>query len=638
MCGITGIMSFNLVGKFNKMHTRAATEAISKRGPDYQDVYVDEWVGLGHRRLSIIDTTSIAHQPMWDESKRYAIVFNGEIFNYRELKEELTKAGVSFFSQSDTEVLLKLFIREGEKCLSKLNGFFAFCIYDRQDQTFFVARDRFGIKPMLYVFDENKFIFSSEMKSIIQYGIEKELDYTSLYSYLQLNYIPAPDTIFTTVKKLLPGHYATISSKEMSVKQYYEIPYERNSTKVISYDDAKTQFKNLLDDSVQRRLVADVPIGSFLSGGLDSSVVTGLASRHKPDLHTFSIGFRDEKFFDETSYANLVAKHFKTNHTVFSLTNDDLLKHVHDVLDYIDEPFADSSAINVFILSKETRKHATVALSGDGADELLAGYNKHAAFLRMQNPGWKENAVRSLLPLLKMFPQSRNSSLSNKARQLVRFGEGMKTKPSDRYWRWAGYAKESDIDKLILPRRREGAENAEIFWKEEYQRRKSLFTKDIPDNYRMNDILYTDTKFVLPNDMLTKVDLMSMAQGLEVRVPFLDYRVVNFLFSLPDEYKIDRSIRKKILQDSFRDMFPAELYNRPKKGFEVPLLKWFRKELKSWITDDLLSKKTIEEQGIFNYDEIEKLKRQLFSSNPGDVHARIWGLIVFQTWWKKLNQ
>jgi asparagine synthase (glutamine-hydrolysing) len=614
------------------MHTRVATEAISKRGPDFQDVYVDEWAGLGHRRLSIIDTTSIAHQPMWDESKRFAIVFNGEIFNYRELKEELTKSGVSFFSQSDTEVLLKLYIRDKEKCLSKLNGFFAFCIYDKQEQTFFVARDRFGIKPLLYVFDENKFIFSSEMKSIVRYGIDKDIDYTSLYSYLQLNYIPAPDTIFQKVKKLLPGNYAFVSNKEMKIGQYYEIPYERLSPKAITYENAKIEFKKLLEDSVQRRLIADVPLGSFLSGGLDSSVVTGLASKHKPDLHTFSIGFRDEKFFDETMYANLVAKHFKTTHTVFSLTNDDLLKHVHDVLDYIDEPFADSSAINVFILSKETRKHATVALSGDGADELLAGYNKHAAFYRMKNPGWKENMVKDLLPLLKLLPQSRNSSLSNKVRQLVRFGEGMRMKPSGRYWRWAGYTKETEINKLL------SSTSLQQLSEQEYQNRKSFFTKDVPDNYLINDILYTDTKFVLPNDMLTKVDLMSMAHGLEVRTPFLDYRIVDFLFSLPDDFKINRSIRKRILQDTFRDMLPPELYNRPKKGFEVPLLKWFRKELKSWITDDLLSKKRIEEQGIFNYTEIEKLKKQLLSSNPGDVHARIWGLIVFQTWWRRMME
>jgi asparagine synthase (glutamine-hydrolysing) len=568
---------------------------------------------------------------MWDESKRYCIVFNGEIFNYRELRQDLEARGVTFFSHSDTEVLLKAYILEGERCLPKLNGFFAFCIYDKEQQSLFVARDRYGIKPLLYLFDEDKFIFASEMKTILTYGIEKNIDYTSLRTYLQLNYIPAPDTIFTHVKKLLPGHYLSISRGKMDAASYYTIPYDPSTAESssISYDQAKEKFKSLLEASVQRRLVADVPLGAFLSGGLDSSVVTALASRHKPDLHTFSIGFRDEKFFDETEYAKLVATHFNTKHTIFSLTNNDLYAHVHSILDYIDEPFADSSAINVYILSRETRKHATVALSGDGADELLAGYNKHAAFYRMRYPGWKEQVVSALLPFWKMLPQSRNSALSNKARQFARFGEGSRLTPAERYWRWAGYATESLADKLFTVASREK------FLQAEYEQRKRSLIAAVPDNYSMNDVLYTDMKLVLPNDMLTKVDLMSMANGLEVRVPFLDYELVNFAFSLPSSYKIDQRIRKKILQDAFRDMLPAKLYNRPKKGFEVPLLKWFRNEMKSLITDDLLSQKRIEEQGIFDYAEIANLKLQLFSSSPGDVHARIWGLIVFQWWWKK---
>jgi asparagine synthase (glutamine-hydrolysing) len=631
MCGITGIMCFNLVGKFNKIHISAATRSLEKRGPDHQDVYADEWVGLGHRRLSIIDTSSIAHQPMWDESKRYCIIFNGEIFNYRELKNELHARGVTFFSHSDTEVLLKLFIHEKENCLIRINGFFSFCVYDKHEQTFFLARDRYGIKPLLYVFDEDKFIFASEMKTILQYGIQKEIDYTSLFTYLQLNYIPAPDTIFGSVKKLLPGHYLKVSQKNLTSGVYYNIPYDpvKAATSQFSYEEAKTKLKTLLESAVQRRLISDVPLGAFLSGGIDSSVITALASKHKPDLHTFSIGFRDEKFFDETEYARLVARHFKTEHTVFSLTNNDLYAHVNDILDYIDEPFADSSAINVYILSKETRKHATVALSGDGADELLAGYNKHAAFYRMKYPGWKENAVSGLLPLLKLFPQSRNSKFSNSIRQLVRFGEGRKLNPAERYWRWAGYTGELTATQLLSD------SSKEKLIQQEYRQRKESLLKSVPDDYSMNDILLTDMKLVLPNDMLTKVDLMSMANGLEVRVPFLDYEVVNYLFSLPSDYKINKDLRKRILQDTFRDVLPAQLYNRPKKGFEVPLLKWFRKEMKSLITDDLLSQKNIEEQGIFDYRQIDKLKQQLFSSNPGDVHARIWGLIVFQWWWRK---
>ena len=229
MCGITGIFAFNLVGKFNRINISAATQSLSKRGPDFQDIYLDDWVGLGHRRLSIIDTSTIANQPMWDESKRYCIIFNGEIFNYQELKKELINQGVSFFSQSDTEVLLKLYIREKENCLDKLNGFFSFCIYDKQERSFFIARDRFGIKPLLYLHDEDKFLFASEMKSILHYGIDKELDYTSLHTYLQLSYIPSPNTIFKKVKNLLPGHYLTIVNSQLSIAKYYTVPYDSES-------------------------------------------------------------------------------------------------------------------------------------------------------------------------------------------------------------------------------------------------------------------------------------------------------------------------------------------------------------------------------------------------------------------------
>jgi asparagine synthase (glutamine-hydrolysing) len=630
MCGITGIFAFNLVGKFHLVNIAAATKVLEKRGPDNQAIYNDEFVGLGHRRLSIIDTSAVAHQPMWDETKRYGIIFNGEIFNFLELKKELQQRGVtSFFSDSDTEVLLKLFILDKEKCLNKLNGFFAFCVYDKQEQSFFVARDRYGVKPLLYQFDEDKFLFGSEMKSILAYGLEKDLDYTSLHTYLQLNYIPGPRTIFKSVKKLLPGHFLVVKSRNVEISRFYSIPTNNQQPARGNYQEAKEKFKELLEGAVQRRLISDVPLGTFLSGGIDSSVVTGLAAKYKPNLHTFSIGFRGEKFFDETHYARLVAKHFNTDHTVFSLTNDDLYEHVNFILDYIDEPFADSSAINVYILSKETRKHATVALSGDGADELLAGYNKHAAIYRAIHPDWKVSLVAGMLPLWRSFPQSRNNFISNKARQLRRFAEGMRLSSQERYWHWAGFASNEKAYQLFSENSRDN------FNRHEFDRFKNDLLRSIPDKESINDILLTDMNLVLPNDMLAKVDLMSMANGLEVRSPFLDYELVNISFSLPDDYKINSTIRKRIVQDAFRDFLPTELYNRPKKGFEVPLLKWLRKEMKSLIEDNLLSEKFILEQNIFDYPGIAKLKKQLFSSNPGDVQARIWGLIVFQWWWKK---
>jgi asparagine synthase (glutamine-hydrolysing) len=627
MCGITGVFAFNLVGKFNMIHITAATMSLQKRGPDFQDIYTEENIGLGFRRLAIIDTSALGNQPMWDESKRYCIVFNGEIFNFRELRKELEAAGTTFKSQSDTEVLLQLYIHFGAGCLHRLNGFFAFCIFDKLHQTFFIARDRYGIKPLLYLFDEDKFLFASEMKAILQYGIEKNMDLTSLHTYLQLNYIPAPDTIFTHVKKLLPGHYMVVGRKKMEMHCYYELPSEAGEA--TDYEDAKKKLKSLLSDSVQQRLVADVPLGAFLSGGVDSSVITALARQHKPDLHTFSIGFRDENFFDETQYARLVANHLQTEHTVFQLTNDDLLAHVDEVLNYLDEPFADSSAINVFILSKETRKHTTVALSGDGADELLGGYNKHAAFYRVLHRGWRERLATGLLPLWNALPQARHSDISNKVRQLKRFADGMKLSAKERYWQWAAFASEKEAASLLAP------EVQSQLQQRLFHSRKEEILSFIREKESIHDVLLTDMRLVLPNDMLMKVDLMSMANSLEVRVPFLDVNVVNFIMRLPDDYKINRSIRKRILQDTFQELLPTKLYNRPKKGFEVPLLKWFRKELKSLITDDLLSEKFIQEQGLFNYPAVSKLKRQLFSSNPQDVHARIWALTVFQWWWKK---
>ncbi len=631
MCGITGIYAFNEIGRFNMINLANATKSLEKRGPDHQGMFTDYFVGLGHRRLSIIDTSSSGHQPMKDESGRYVIVFNGEIYNYKALRKYLLDKGVNFKSESDTEVLLQLFIHEKEKCLQKLNGFFVFAIFDKEEHSLFIARDRMGIKPLLYYQDGDKVIFGSEMKSLLSYGIPKDIDFTSLSQYLQFNYIPAPASIFKQVKKLMPGHYMLIKNKNVSIEKYYQIPYDKDhlNPENLDYEQQKAKLIDLMDGAVQKRLVADVPLGAFLSGGIDSSVITALASKHKSSLNTFSIGYRDEPFFDETKYANLVAKKFNTNHTVFSLSNLDLYDHLFDILDYLDEPFADSSAIPVFILSKHTRKVATVALSGDGADEIFSGYNKHNAALRAIEGGSTASAVKTLLPLWKALPKSRNSPFSNKVRQFQRFAEGMKLNHKERYWRWASFATPEETRAILSNAVKENLAP------EDYQERKAAILSIFSGKGLMNDILFTDMQMVLTNDMLTKVDAMSMANSLEVRVPFLDHNVVDFAFSLPESSKINRSMKKRILQDAFRDILPPELYKRPKHGFEVPLLKWFRNELRSMIENDLLKDDFIAEQGIFDVNGIRSLKEKLFSNNPEDIHSRIWGLIVFQHWWKK---
>ncbi len=629
MCGITGLYAFNEIGRFFQINLWNATNALERRGPDRGNTFMDGHVGLGHRRLSIIDTTEGGNQPMTDESERYTIVFNGEIFNFHELRQLLQQQGVAFQSASDTEVLLKLYIWEGEKCLSRLNGFFAFAIYDKQEESLFIGRDRFGVKPLLYTIDDDKLLFASEMKALFVFGFPRELDYVSLRQYLQLNYIPAPHTIFRYIKKLLPGYYMKIKGRNIEVHKWYRLPRPTPaSLATANWDDAKTKLVQLLDTAVQRRMIADVPLGAFLSGGIDSSVIVALASQHTQHLNTFSIGFKDEPFFDETQYANLVAKKFNTNHTVFSLSNDDLYGSLFDMLDYTDEPFADSSALAVYILSKHTRQKVTVALSGDGADEIFAGYNKHAAEYRVRNGNWTNNLVSGLKPLWNILPKSRNSPLGNKVRQLQKFAEIMGMSSQQRYWRMATFANEVQSLYLLKDGLVVGDDEDEFF------ARKEELLQRISDT-DFDTFLRTDVAMVLANDMLPKVDLMSMANSLEVRNPFLDYEVVEFAFSLPSSYKIDRVMKKKIVQDAFRNVLPAELYNRPKHGFEVPLLKWMRGELKNLIVNDLLQDDFIAEQGIFSVEEVKKLKQKLFSSNPEDVHARIWGLIVFQYWWKK---
>lgn len=630
MCGITGIYAKNLAGKMHMINLSNATEKIARRGPDARGVWMDEVVGLGHRRLSIIDVSENASQPMKDASGRYTIIYNGEIYNYRDIRQQLEQRGVTFRSSSDTEVLLYAYIHFGKSCLSRLNGFFAFAIYDAETRALFLARDRFGIKPLYYYHDEDKLVFASDMQSLFAFGIEKHLDTTTLFTYLQLNYAPAPHTMVEGVQMLLPGHFATMKNGDFTTEEYYHIKQTPEAMPgVAGYADQQARVVSLLEESVRSRLVADVPLGTFLSGGIDSSIISAIARRHKADLHTFSIGFRDEPFFDETAYANLVAKKLGTNHTVFSLSNDDLYAHVFDILDRMDQPFADSSAIPTYILSKLTREHVKVALSGDGADELFSGYNKHSAHLRAMSPGLFNSLMKGVGPLLNYLPTSRNGALSNKIRQAKKYSNGLRLDAKSRYWQWAGLASESQAISLL------SSDQKALIFHESYQSRKADLLAPVGQGDDFNTLLLADMQLVLPNDMLRKVDMMSMANGLEVRVPFLDHRLVEYVTSLPVYAKINSRMRKRILQDAFRDVLPVELYNRPKKGFEVPLLKWFRTSLRSTITDDLLSDRLVKEQNIFDPAAIKALKKRLFSMNPGDAHAHVWAIMVFQWWWKR---
>ena len=638
MCGITGILAFTETGKKLFSKVNFSCEKLSRRGPDGNNVLQTNNAALGHRRLSIIDTSDNASQPMTDPSGRYSIIFNGEIFNFKELKQKFFADKNDWHSQSDTEVLLHLFIRMKQDCLQHLHGFFGLAIYDSQLDELFLARDRFGKKPLHYYKTEDFFAFASEMKGLLAYDIPKELDHTALLQYLQFNYIPEPNCILKEVQKLKPGHYLFVSKTKsdpstiaqdyrIETASYYQLQWHSSASSP-SYQNACGRLEQLMDQSVQERLISDVPLGAFLSGGIDSSVVVALASRHTKQLNTFSIGYKDHPFFDETKYANLVAKKYNTRHTVFSLTNNDFLEHLDNILTYIDEPFADSSAIPVYILSHYTRKHVTVALSGDGGDEVFAGYNKHLAEWKMRQQGFMNGLVKAGNPLWKILPKSRNNKLTNFFRQLNRFAEGAKLNAKERYWRWAGFLSQEQASQLFASASLEKADH------ENYLQQKEFILRHLRDGKNLEDFLATDMELVLLSDMLVKTDRMSMANSLEIRCPFLSFPVVDFAFSLPTYYKIDGKMKKKIVQDTFRKYLPEELYNRPKQGFEIPLLDWFRKELRSKITDEWLKNDFIADQGIFDVKEVKRLKEKLFSNNPGDSHATVWALIVFQNWWK----
>ncbi len=613
MCGITGFKNYSYAHDL-KESLESAVHTLNLRGPDNQATWHHHSVGLGHARLSIIDTSERANQPMSDKSGRYTLVFNGEIYNYKELAESLD---TDFISTSDTEVLLYLLINEGENCLTKLNGFFAFAFYDSKEETMLLARDRMGIKPLHYYKNEEFFVFGSEMKALMSFPIPRRINHQALHWYLRLTYLPQNQSMINGVKKLRPGHLLRVGKSSIEEKAYWGL--EKPDVFAENYKEAKQKTLELLEQSVARRMVADVPLGAFLSGGTDSSAVVSIASKLDSNLNTFSIGYRDHSFFDETNFAETVAKKFNTNHTTFSLTNDDLLESLPAVIDYIGEPFADSSAIPTYILSQRVSRKMKVALSGDGADELFGGYYKHLAFHKSQKRTLTNALIKSINPLLSVLPKSRSSRLGNTARRLTKYGELLRMSSTDKYWHLASFNNSP----------------GELLQGEHHVAISDLFhSTHQKESLDINEFLDIDLQLVLPGDMLTKVDLMSMANSLEVRVPFLDKDLVTFARSLPGDYKVKRNYRKRILQDAFEYILPKELHHRSKKGFEVPMLHWLRNELSSEVDELVFNEEYLESQGIFVIPTVMSLRSKLYSQNPEDVHITIWTLYIFQRWYK----
>jgi asparagine synthase (glutamine-hydrolysing) len=572
---------------------------------------------------------------MANENGTIWITYNGEIYNYRELADELKEKGHRFKSDTDTEVVLHLYEEEGTNAVTRLNGMFAFAIWDENLKRLWVCRDRIGIKPIVYYWDGKNFTFASEIKALLTDPIiSKDLDYEALQLYLAFNYVPAPFTIFKGIKKLEPGKYLLLQNGNIETKTYWEPPDS------IDQDIASLPFKEQLElfrgllyegvnEAVSSRMIADVPLGAFLSGGIDSSIIVALMARNSNrPVKTFSIGFKDDTLYDETHYAQEVAERYGTDHHEFKLSFKDLLDVFPDVISTFDEPFADSSAIPTYIVSRETKKYVTVALSGDGGDELFAGYRSYLGeywYTRyMQIPGlFREGIIEKLIKIL---PDSRDVKILEYIRRLKKFIRATKGSFPERLLSLKEVFPDEIRKNVLLNNfnNNNGSRDPAL------SRIHKLLSRYNGD--RINSILYSDLKDSLPGDMLTKVDWMSMKNSLEVRVPLLDHRVVELAFGMQGSLKLNEGKTKYILKETFKDLLPSSLYNRPKTGFEVPISRWLKTDLK-FLIDQYLAKEKLREQGVFDFEIIDDLI-QKHLSNKTDTSWMLWNLIVFQHWYQ----
>ncbi|PKP09968.1 MAG: asparagine synthase (glutamine-hydrolyzing) [Bacteroidetes bacterium HGW-Bacteroidetes-4] len=610
MCGIVGFYSRKQV--FTKHELELMTDTLVHRGPDARGTYSRNHLGLGHRRLSIIDLSEQANQPMVSQSGNSWIVFNGEIYNFKELALELN---LQTRTSSDTEVILEAFEKWGPEFVSRLNGMFAIAIYQKSTDKLHLFRDRLGIKPLFYYLNQGQLAFASELKALNTLAYFKQnrlIESDSVTQFLHLGYIPAPRTIYKNTFKFPQGSYAVFDGEKLTFTSYWDARNKITSTTTTNFEQAKETLTELLTSSVKYRLIADVPYGTFLSGGIDSSLVTAVAqSISNQPLKTFSIGFAQEKF-NELDYAQQVANYLHTEHTAFILTEKEALALVPDIFSYYDEPFADSSAIPSLLVSKMARNQVTMALTGDGGDELFQGYGMYNWAQRLNNPLIKNN--RNLIKNI-----------------LQRFGP--------RYQRAAQVFDFRSHDFLA----------SHIFSQEQY-----LFSQHELEHLMVHkpvafapDLLskafsrnlsakekqaFFDLSYYLPDDLLVKMDRASMRFSLEARIPLLDYRLVEFALNLHPDLKNHRGIQKYLLKEVLYDYVPKNYFDRPKWGFSIPLNKWLKTELK-YLADDYLNETLINEAGWVKYSGVKHLLKQYYQTNREYLYNRIWALICLHKWY-----
>jgi len=615
MCGITGYL-----GQGNEEILRRMTDSLRHRGPDDKGFYFNENTGLGHRRLSIIDLET-GHQPIANEDKTIQLIFNGEIYNFQELRERLINQGHKFSTQTDTEVMVHLYEEKGEDFLKELNGMFALALWDEREKKLILARDRMGQKPLYYSLVNNTLVFGSELKSLFHHPlIKKEIDFNSLNKYLIYEYVPMPQTIIKGINKLEPGHFLTYQNNQLKKSPYWNIQFNQ----LENQKDYLTKFEELLEDSVKKRLISDVPLGIFLSGGIDSSTIAYYAQKNSNQkIKTFSIGFED-KSFDESNYANQVAKFLNTEHYHQNCSPVDLLDLIDDIAEINDEPLADASIIPTYLLSKFTRKNVTVALGGDGGDELLAGYPTFQALRFAKSYRYLPRLFREAIKrTANLLPVSHdNFSFDFKLKKTL---SGYDYPLEIQNQIWLGAFTPQENQNLFLP---EIAINFDQSFSETNQ-----FIEQTKKESLDNRMIYLYLKQYLSDDILVKADRASMFASLEARAPFMDYRLVEFINSLPYNLKLNGWTTKYALKQLMKDKLPKNIINRPKKGFGLPVAKWITNELKDF-TFNLLNEQTIKKQGIFNYLEIKKILDEHLNKKA-DYRKKLWTLLMFQQWYQQ---
>ena len=625
MCGITGIYNFANGGAADGAELRRLNNLILHRGPDDEGIYLDGPVGLAMRRLSIIDL-STGHQPISNEDGTVWIVFNGEIYNFPQLRAEVEAKGHTFHTRTDTETIVHLYEEYGKDCVKKLRGMFAFAIWDSREKKLFIARDRVGKKPLVYTAQNGSLIFSSELRAVADAkGVKKEINFAALDLYLALQYIPSPHTIYKNIFKLPPAHTLTVQNGRVTVEQYWDLPLEAKPPE-ISFGEAKEEVRAKLEEAVKIRMVSDVPLGAFLSGGVDSSIIVALMSKlSSRPVRTFSIGFEEQEF-SELGYAAEVAKMYGCEHTEF-IVRAEMADVLPKLAWHYSEPYADASALPSYYVARETRKHVTVALNGDGGDENFAGYLRYVA-MRLAHywdylPGPAKKAFAAAAEVL----PEKNAPFNTlwRAKRFLR--SAVFSDFPSRHLKMVCFFGEDEKRALYSPAflsaLGEDLSGAKNYIGASYEKAKGL---DF-----VNQLLYVDMKTYLPEDLMVKIDIATMANSLEGRSPLLDHEFMEFCFALRGDWKL-RGVNKTkwLLKESFADMLPQSIINRPKMGFGIPLGQWFRGELKGYWQEHCLSAKALS-RGYFNEAALRNLWRE-HQDGKRDHGYRLWALLMLELW------